>query len=263
MADDNTTIPAYTVPKNDEEFKKHYGERVGLGQSAAVYARNGVAAKVYRENQPHYQPFMEAFYIAMVGELGLPVPKIYAVETFMNQVAVVMDQVKGKSLYDIAGEDPSRLEETLDKVVEMQTAMHKVSAGVFRPLRMVLGANIAASPGLTPEEKDHLNAQLARLPDGFAICHGDFHGGNILFDGKTYIIIDWAEVACGAPAGDACRTYMDYYMGNHEIAEAYLKKYCAASGLTREEILEWLPVTAGSIYGFMTDEWKKQIRHLF
>ncbi len=58
---------------------------------------------------------------------------------------------------------------------------------------------------------------------GLRSCHGDFHGGNILFDGEKYIIIDWAEVACGAPAGDACRTYMDYYMGNREIAEAYLK----------------------------------------
>jgi len=263
MADEKTTIPAYTVPKNDSEFQKRYGERVGLGQSAAVYAKNNIAAKVYRENQPHYQPFMEAFYIALVGELGLPVPKIYAVETFLNQTAVVMDQVKGKSLYDIATEDPSRLEETLDKVVEMQIAMHKVSAGVFRPLKMVLGANIAASPGLTPEEKDRLTADLARLPDGLSICHGDFHGGNILFDKKTYIIIDWAEVACGAPAGDACRTYMDYFMGSRDLAEAYLKKYTAASGLSRDEILAWLPVTAGSIYGFLSDEWKRQIRHMF
>ncbi|AGB02842.1 aminoglycoside phosphotransferase family protein [Methanoregula formicica] len=263
MAEEKTETPTHAPPKNNEEFKKRYGDLIGLGQSAAVYARNGIAAKVYRENQPHYQPFMEAFYIALVGEMNIPVPKIYAVESFLNQTAIVMDQVKGKSLYDIAIEDPSRIEETLDTVVEMQIGMHKVQIGVFRSLKNVLGANIAVSPGLTPDEKDRLNAMLAKLPDGLAICHGDFHGGNILFDGEKYIIIDWAEVACGAPAGDACRTYMDYYMGNREIAEAYLKKYCAASGLTSEEILAWLPVTAGSIYGFMTDEWKKQIRHLF
>ncbi len=74
--------------------------------------------KVYRENQPHYQPFMEAFYIALVGEMNIPVPKIYAVESFLNQTAIIMDQVKG--IYDIAIEDPSRIEETLDTVVEMQ-----------------------------------------------------------------------------------------------------------------------------------------------
>ncbi len=263
MADEKNEIPSYAKPKNDEEFQKRYGDMIGLGQSAVIYARNGVAAKVYRENQPHYQPFMEAYYIALVGELGLPVPKIYGVETFLGQTSVIMDQVRGKSLLDIALEDTKKTEACLDKVVEMQIAMHKVSVGVFRPLKMVLGANIAASPSLTPAEKERLNAELAKLPDGLAICHGDFHGGNILFDGTSYLIIDWAEVACGAPAGDACRTYMDYYMGSKEIAEVYLQKYSAASGLTREEILAWLPVTAGSIYGFLTDEWKRQIRHLF
>lgn len=263
MADDKSDIPSYAKPVNDEEFRKRYGEQIGLGQSAVIYARDGVAAKVYRPTQPHYQPFMEAFYIALVGELGLPVPKIYGVETFLGQTSVIMDQVRGKSLLDIALEDPSKMESCLDKVVEMQIEMHKISAGVFRPLKMVLEANLAASPGLTPEEKERFTAMLTGLPDGLAICHGDFHGGNILFDGKSYQIIDWAEVACGAPAGDACRTYMDYYMGSKEIAEVYLNKYCAASGLTREEILAWLPVSVGSIYGFLSDEWKKQLRPLF
>lgn len=263
MADEKNTIPSYAKPENDDEFRNRYGEMIGMGQSAVIYARDGVAAKVYRPNQPHYQPFMEAFYIAMVGELGITVPKVYGVETFLGQTSVIMDQVRGKNLLDIALEDPKKTGECLDKVVEMQIAMHTVTVGIFRPLKMVLGANIAISPGLAPEEKERLGAMLSELPDGLAICHGDFHGGNILFDGQSYMIIDWAEVACGAPAGDACRTYMDYYMGSKELAEVYLEKYCAASGLTRDEVLSWLPVTAGSVYGYMTDEWKKQIRSLF
>jgi hypothetical protein len=263
MADEKNEIPSYATPQNDDKFRKHYGERVGMGQSAVIYARNGVVAKVYRPNQPHYQPFMEAFNIAMVGDLDIPVPKIYGVETVFGQTAVIMDQVRGNSLLDIMVADPAKTEGCLDTVVDLQIAMHKVNVGVFRPLKMVLGANISVSPGLTPDEKGRLGAMLAELPEGLAICHGDFHGGNILFDGQSYMIIDWAEVACGAPAGDACRTYLDYSMGNKEIAEAYLTKYCTASGLTREEILAWLPVTAGSIYGYLTDEWKKQIRSLF
>lgn len=263
MTEEKFEIPSYAKPQNDEEFRKRYGDLVGLGQSAAIYARNGIAAKVYRPTQLHYQPFMEAFYLTMVAELGMPVPRVYAVETVAGQTAIVMDQIQGQSLYDIVAKDPAKLGETLDKVVEMQVAMHRVNAGVFRPLKMVLGANISISPGLTTDEKERLNAMLAKLPDGLGICHGDFHGGNILFDGKQYLVIDWAEVACGAPAGDACRTYLDYYIGSKGSAEAYLKKYCAASGRTREEILAWLPVTAGSIYGFISDDLKKLIRSLF
>lgn len=263
MADDTSDIPAYAEPTNDEEFRKRYGERVGLGQSAVIYARDGKAAKVYRESQPRTQAFMEAFYLAQVGDLGIPCPKVYGVETFQGRTAVIMDQVRGRSLLDIMMADQTRVGECLDKVVEMQVAMHKVTVCCFRPLKMVLAGNIAMSPGLAPEQKEALNTKLAALPDGLAICHGDFHGGNILFDGTSYRIIDWAEVACGSPSGDACRTYMDYAMGRKDVAEWYLQKYCAVSGLSRDEILVWLPVMAGSIYGYLSDDWKKQIRWMF
>lgn len=263
MADDTRDIPTYAEPTNDEEFRKRYGERVGLGQSAAIYARDGRAAKVYRESQPRTQAFMEAFYLAQVGDLGIPAPKVYGVETFQGRTAVIMDQIRSQSLLDIMMAEPGRTGECLDKVVEMQVAMHKVTVSCFRPLKMVLAGNIAMSPGLTPKDKDELNTKLAALPDGLSICHGDFHGGNILFDGSSYWIIDWAEVACGSPAGDACRTYMDYAIARKDTAEWYLQKYCAASGLSQDEILAWLPMMAGSIYGFLSDEFKKRIRSMF
>ncbi len=43
----------------------------------------------------------------------------------------------------------------------------------------------------------------------------------------------------------------------------YLQKFCTIFEISRGEILAWLPVTAGSICGFLSDEWKKQLRHLF
>ncbi len=248
---------------DDEEFKERYGELIGTGMSAVIYARNGIAAKVYRQGQPKRQVFQEAFTLAAVRGLGVPVPKVYAVETFRGRTALLMDQVKGVSLQEVSRRDPEKAMECLDKVVELQVAMHKVLSVDFRPLRMVLKGNIVASPGLSPEEKERLGALLSALPDEFVLCHGDFHGGNILSDGKSSVIIDWAEVACGAPAADACRSYMDYRIAQRDLAEAYLEKYCAATGRTREEILAWLPVMAGALYGYLTEQAKKIIRPLF
>ncbi len=248
---------------DDEKFKERYGELIGTGMSAVIYARNGIAAKVYRQGQPKRQVFQEAFTLAAVGDLGVPVPKVYAVETFRGRTALLMDQVKGVSLQEMSRRDPEKAMECLDKVVELQVAMHKVLSVDFRPLRMVLKGNIVASPGLSPEEKERLGALLSALPDEFVLCHGDFHGGNILSDGKSSVIIDWAEVACGAPAADACRSYMDYRIAQRDLAEAYLEKYCAATGRTREEILAWLPVMAGALYGYLTEQAKKIIRPLF
>ena len=65
------------------------------------------------------------------------------------------------------------------------------------------------------------------------------------------------------PAADAARTYMDLLLGSREDAERYIAKYAAASGKTRDEILAWLPVVAGSMYGYFPEGLKKILRPLF
>jgi len=249
--------------EHEEEFVKRYGERIGAGQSAVIYARNGIVAKLYRSGQPRKQVYQEAFTLAVVGDNGLPAPRVFGVETFCDRTALLMEQIRGDTLMDIMAASPDRTEECTDKVVELQVAMHKVETTEFRPIKMVLYGTIMVSEGLTQHEKDRLVKQMAPLREGYSICHGDFHHGNILVENGVYRIIDWAEVACGDPAADAARTYMDLILGGGRLAEMYLSKYCAASGRTREEILAWLPIMAGSMYGFLPEKAKQILRPLF
>jgi len=248
---------------DDTEFRKRYGDHIGSGMSAVIYAHEGIAAKVFREGQPRRQVFQEAFTMAVVGELGIPAPMVYGVETFGERTVLLMDHVQGRSLLDIMVADPEKTGECLDTVVKLQALMHNAITTEFRPIKQVLKGNIIASPGLTPVEKERLLGMLPDFPDEFALCHGDFHGGNILFDGKECIIIDWAEVSCGSPAADASRTYLDYCMYQNGIEEVYLEKYCASTGRNREEILAWLPVMAGALYGYLSEEGKKIARKKF
>jgi len=263
MADTSFTTAGSAPQENDGEFVKRYGERIGAGQSAVIYARDGIVAKVYRKGQPRKQVFQEAFTLAVVGDMGIPAPKVYGVETFLGQTTLLMDQVRGDTLMDIMQKHPEKADECTDKVVELQVAMHKVQSTEFRPIKLVIGGTIIGSPGLTNEEKERLTKNLSGLPDGFSICHGDFHHGNILVENGVCRIIDWAEVAVGDPAADAARTYMDLLLGSREDAERYIVKYSAASGKTREEILAWLPVVAGSMYGYFPEGLKKILRPLF
>lgn len=263
MADTSFYSTEKPRPENDTEFVKRYGERIGAGQSAVIYARDGIVAKVYRDGQPRKQVFQEAFTLAVVGDMGIPAPRVYGVETFQGRTALLMDQVRGESLLDIMLKHPEKAGECTDKVVELQVAMHKMETTEFRPIKLVIVGTILASPGLTKEEKERLSKMLAGLPDGYSVCHGDFHHGNILVENGTYRIIDWAEVAVGDPAADASRTYMDLLVNGGDYAEQYLAKYCAASGKTREEILAWLPVVAGSMYGYFNEDLRKVLRPLF
>ena len=249
--------------ERDEEFVKRYGEKIGAGQSAVIYARDGIVAKVYRAGQPGKQVFQEAFTLAVVGDNGIPAPRVFGVETFCGRTALIMEQVRGITLLDIMTKNPEKTGECTDRVVELQAAMHKVQTTEFRPIKMVLYGTIMVSTGLTQDEKGRLAALMAALPDGYSICHGDFHHGNILVENGKYRIIDWAEVACGDPAADAARTYMDLLLGGMGIGETYLSKYCSATGRTREEILAWLPVMAGSMYGFLPDKARQILRPLF
>ena len=263
MADSIVNNPIYADIGDDKEFRNRYGELIGTGMSAVIYARDGVAAKVYREGQTQFQAFKEAFTLSVVGALDIPAPRVYSVETFLGRTAILMDQVRGVTLYDIMGEKMEKAPECLDMAVKLQTEMHKQEFTEFVPLKNMVRGMIIHSPGLNDGEKDMLLTKLASLPDGSSICHGDFHCGNILFDGSSYQIIDWAEVSSGCAAADACRSYLDYHMGSHDLAEMYLERYCKVSGRTREEVLAWLPVMAGSVYGFLSEEAKKLVRPFF
>lgn len=248
---------------DDSAFIQRYGERIGVGMAAVIYVRDGIAAKVFRENKPKTDAFQEAYAMAVVNELNVPSPRVYGVETFCNRTVLLMDAVKGTSLLDMMLKDTGRVPYVLDKVARLQAALHAIEFSGFRTMKIMLQAMITASPGLAPAEKERLTKLLAQLPEDIRLCHGDFHGGNILCDGDSCIIIDWGEVSCGSPAADACRSYMDYYIARQGYEEQYLDAYCAVTGRTREEILAWLPVVVGSVYGYLTPEAQKIVRPLF
>jgi len=263
MTSDKANTSLYEEIGDDKAFRERYGELIGSGMSAVIYARDGIVAKVYREGQPKRQVFQEAFSLAVVTELGIPAPQVYGVETFSGRTTLLMDQVSGKTVLDIMEENPEKTDECMDTIVKLQIEMHAVETTDFRPLKQVITGMILATSGLTEEEKVRLMALLKPLPEGLSICHGDFHGGNVLYDGESFRIIDWPEVTCGNPAADACRSYIDYLMCKGDYADLYLDKYCSASGKSREEILVWMPVMAGSLYGYLSAEGKKIIRKYF
>lgn len=263
MTDEISVDSLFGSVGDDKEFRERYGEQIGAGMAAVIYARDGVAAKVFRDNQPPRQAFQEAYTMAVINELNIPAPKVYGVETFCNRTVLLMDQVRGISLLDVMIKDRNLIPECMDTVVKLQAELHKVEFTGFVPLKSMQKGMIAASPGLTSAEKEKLLGMLASLPDGLTLCHGDFHGGNILCEGKSCMIIDWAEVSCGVAAADACRSYMDYFIAGQGFEELYLEKYCAVTGRTREEILAWLPVVAGAVYGYLSPEAQKVVHQLF
>jgi len=232
-------------------FAEQFGELVGRGAQAAVYARGDIAVKVYRPGYQKEYVFYEAAIMAFVETTGLPVPKAYEVLCVHGQMALKMSRVHGRSLNQLMLAALGKVPEILDVLVDLQRKTQAQRILLQARLKHKLRALIAGNPELNAARKEKLLHICDQLPEGEALCHGDFHGDNILCQDGAYTIIDWIDASIGSPLGDACRTYLDYSFGDLTLAELYLSKYCAASGAKREDVLRWLPVQAGSMLGAM------------
>jgi aminoglycoside phosphotransferase (APT) family kinase protein len=97
---------------------------------------------------------------------------------------------------------------------------------------------------------------LDELPDGEALCHGDFHPGNIMVTVAGPIIIDWETATRGQPAGDVAYTSLLMQCAGlpswtprhmHVLLAAtrslirtrYLKAYLRSELATREQVGRW------------------------
>jgi aminoglycoside phosphotransferase (APT) family kinase protein len=97
--------------------------------------------------------------------------------------------------------------------------------------------------------------RLDRLPQGTALCHGDFHPGNVVLTARGPRILDWPTAMCGHPLGDVARTSLILRLlePSPEMSipwavrlvrdifhTTYLKRYMKLRSVSREAIEAWL-----------------------
>jgi len=237
-----------------EFFSERFGELVGRGAQAAVYAREDIAVKVYNPGYGKEHVFYEAAMMGFVEAAGLATPRPIEVLSVAGQMCLKMSRVTGQSFNTVFAGDLGRARELTDDLVRLQMEIHGKQITLPISLKYRLRDRLRFNLNLDPARRQALLALCDRMPDGDALCHGDFHGANILVDNGAYGVIDWIEVAKGDALVDASHSYMTIGISSREWAELYLERYCAASGAEREDILRWLPVQAGSLYGLIPDK---------
>lgn len=221
-------------------------EKIGEGSQADVYLYRGYAYKLFHSEKQKAGAFYEAFVNASIERTGLPAAKVYEVFSYCHRPVIKMDYIAGKDLNKLIIANPSNLEIYLKILVSLQIQVHSKKCVLPFQAKRRIGQCICETDKLTIAQKNRLLATLRGLPDGDFLCHGDFHGGNILCKNNQYIIIDWADAAAGNRFMDVCRTYMLYSFYSAHIAEIYLRLYCEYTDSRREEILQWLPVVAAA-----------------
>lgn len=214
----------------------------GKGARAEVYRKGDFIYKIFEPDYSRTAAFYEAFINVIVYETGLPVPKTYELVEIEGRLALRQDFVCGKAFFDVLKAEPSRAFELVEQSVNLQYEMNQKEGNVPLSFKKRLLDSITASQKLSQSAKEKAITNIEKLPDGDRLCHGDFHGFNIIVSGDKYTIIDLPNCSYGCVQCDCARTYMIYAIYAKEIAELYLGLYCKAAAITRESVLEWLPV---------------------
>lgn len=223
------------------------GEIVGRGAVADIHAAGeALVIKLFHAGRPATAAFIEAATLAIVATHALPAPRVHGVSRYTERWGILMDRVEGPTLGAAAQADPALVPACLDEMVRLQGVIHAVVEPRLRSLKVKLAENLDRAEALPTDLRQHLHAQLAALPDGNWLCHGDFHPLNLMGAPKSSVIVDWLDATSGPPAADAGRSYLLLRQGAPQLAESYLDRYAAASGIARDAILQWLPCLAGA-----------------
>lgn len=233
------------------------GALIGSGRVADAYVYGDRVLKLYHPGRNRQDAFFEAAMLAVLEPHGLPVPRVYEAGAYDGRWGLVMDRIAGETLGAQATADPALAPVVLDEMVRLQRQLHAASEPRLRSLKARLAHNITQAPSLALEVKQRRLAALTDLPDGERICHGDLHPFNIIGAPGKAVVIDWLDVTAGAPAADACRSYLLLRLGAPGVAERYLDGYVRHSGVARDTILAWLPTLAAARLSEGTPDSKK------
>lgn len=220
---------------------------IAVRTSKTVYRDGDLSVKVFDENYSKADVLNEALNLARVEETGLNIPTVHEVTKVDGKWAIVSDFIEGKTLQRLMDENPDKLEEYINMLVDIQLEMHEKKAPLLNKLKDKMARKINET-GLDATVRYELHTRLESMPKHTKLCHGDFNPSNIVIksDGSAYIL-DWAHATQGNASADAARTYLLFWLaGNMKAAELYMNMFCKKSDTAKQYVQQWLPIVAAS-----------------
>jgi aminoglycoside phosphotransferase (APT) family kinase protein len=236
------------------------GEKLGAGGTAELYVYDeGHVVKLYWQGASLNAAEREASRAAAARRAGAPCPAVRKVVLIDERPGVVFERVNGASVLKRLTAEPSAYERLAQQLAELHAAIHQCGGADLPPQREPLLRRI--SLGTLPVRMKGPALEAARkLPQGSALCHGDFHPGNVLLSREGALAIDWFDAACGEPAGDRARTSLIIRYGKPTgepgppgalrtaFVDAYLAHYAQLRQTTFDALADWLlPVAAARL----------------
>ncbi|MFZ5892524.1 MAG: phosphotransferase [Myxococcota bacterium] len=182
------------------------GPLLGQGRTAEVFEwDSSQVIKLFRAGfESSAERELEAAKAART--LGANTPAVHDLVRIDGRVGVLFERAAGRSLMTKLSQNPWLLRASTRRMAAAHLAIHRLQAPSLPRLIEQLQRLVASAHGLTVPQRTRALAQLAELPDGNSLCHGDFHPGNLLEAGKDLTIIDWSTAGRGHPLVDVAVT---------------------------------------------------------
>jgi uncharacterized protein (TIGR02172 family) len=242
-------------------------ELLGHGRMADVYVWED--DKILKLNQAQYPRIVaeQEFAASKAAQAaGLPVPAVYEIIELDGRFGIIFERISGRSLLDELQSNPWKLFSIARQLAELHAFIHsREITGAIQTQKARIENGIQAAQAITEDEKNSIRRNMAGLPEGNKLCHGDFHPGNILLSPKGPMIIDWLTGSRGDPLSDVCRTVMIFetvtlpsdmplvtriiqQVSRSLLTSIYLQHYLKIRGVKKEEITRWrLPLLAARL----------------
>ena len=216
-------------------------------KNKTLYRDGNKCIKVFDESYSKADVLNEALNQARIEGIGLNIPKILEVTMVEGKWAIVLEYIEGPTLAKLMEENPEKMDEYLELLVDLQLEMHSKKAPLLNKLKDKMNRKINET-NLDATTRYELHTRLEGMPKHTKVCHGDFNPSNIIIsnDGTPYII-DWAHVTQGNASADAARTYLLFCLsGEESTAHKYLDLFCKKSDTAKQYVQKWMPIVAAS-----------------
>jgi len=247
-----------------EEMSTEKGPMIARGRTAEIFLwKDNQVLKLFLDWCPAHWIEHEAQTTRAVHKAGLPVPAVEGMMEVEGRLGIVFERIDGPSMLGLLTSKPWKLFRRARTLAELHAGMHSREVPELPSQRRGLERDIQRAGALPTPTKEVVLKVLGQLPEGSAVCHGDFHPDNIIMSSRGPIIIDWMAAKQGNPLADVARTCLLLRLGEplpgtprrwlinwvrglfHSI---YLRAYLQLRPASRQQIAAWqLPVAAARL----------------
>ena len=239
-------------------------ELLGQGRTAEIYAwGESQVLKLFRSGFPTEWIHREAQATRIAYEAGLSAPAVGETIEMDGRMGIIYERVYGIPMLQAFATRPWTFPSAVRQFAELQAAMHNSPSLELASQREWLESAVQRAPLLAADVKDRVLQALDRLPDGDAVCHGDYHPDNILMSPQGPVVIDWMNATRGNPLADVARTSLmcrvgasppgasslvrlATRLGQGAFHRLYLREYSARRPFDHEQLETWIPVVAAT-----------------